>query len=496
MSVTRCTLTTVTAENTPLADLIERAQALREQSDADSGELFRTTASLDQAGGEALERGDIDAASNAFAEALLTIRALWKKEPESAVVARFVSVSLGRVGEVALWRGDVEAAYTAHEESVKIDRTVLSVQPEAPQALRDLSASLSQLGGLAYQRGDADTGATAFAEAIELLQQLSQQDGEATDASLRLASLREQVGDVARMRGDWAAAEAEFTQALQLKRDLVEQLPQQIHLRREVPKLLELLGDVARDRGDLEAAEKAHAEALELRRALMAEYPNAPIEVANGSREFPAREVVVSLNRMCDLALAREDLDAAETLINEAFEITHSLIERQQGALEPVRDLSAVLDRRGEVAFLRGDVAAATRDWTDSLTTRRALLKAQPQSLQAMQDLRVALMLMLRVEQDHDKKLELFLELREMVAVLGQHLQTFEAILEWASVDMSLVPIMDDADVPAESRANIYRELVWLLEQLDQAQPLPDNYRVVLDDVRARLAALPESDQG
>ena len=134
--------------------------------------LRDVSVSLNNVGGVEMARGNLDAASSAYAETLRILRGLW--DPPQPQTLRDVSISLDNVGGVEMARGNLDAASAAYGESLRIRRGLSD--PQQPQTLRDVSVSLNNVGGVEKARGKHGEARKNFEESLRILTNL-QRDG-------------------------------------------------------------------------------------------------------------------------------------------------------------------------------------------------------------------------------------------------------------------------------------------------------------------------------
>jgi hypothetical protein len=134
--------------------------------------LRDVSVSLNNVGGVEMARGNLDAASAAYAESLRICRGL--SDPQQPQTLRDVSVSLDRVGGVEMARGNLDAASAAYGESLRICRGLSD--PQQPQTLRDVSISLNNFGWVEEAREKHGEARKDFEESLRILTNL-QRDG-------------------------------------------------------------------------------------------------------------------------------------------------------------------------------------------------------------------------------------------------------------------------------------------------------------------------------
>jgi CHAT domain-containing protein/tetratricopeptide (TPR) repeat protein len=269
----------------------QRAELHRRQGDATSrGEALRAALEHERAidggslvasylvsrlGAVAWVQGRLDDAEALLLEGLETRRRL---APDSLDVAENVN----ELGNLAWARGDLRAALGRYEETLRIRERLV------PGSV-DVAAVIENIGLVAEWRGDLDRAEEAYLRA-ETLIAAREPDGE------RRAKNLVGLGNVALARGDLDGADAKLEEAHRIatargSRD------------RLLGTILSNRGEVAFRRKDLAAAESLHTSALALREEL-----GIPLD-ARWSRA-----------RLGAVALARNDLERAQSLLAQALE--------------------------------------------------------------------------------------------------------------------------------------------------------------------------------
>ena len=222
--------------------------------------LRDVSVSLNNLGDVKMARGNLDAASAAYAESLKILRGL--SDPHQPQSLRDVSISLNNLGQVETARGNLDAASAAFAESLTISRGLSD--PHQPQSLRDVSVSLGNVGQVEMARGNLDAASAAYAESLEIARGLSdpRQPLSLRDVSVSL----DNVAEVEMARGSLDAASAAYAESLKIRRGLSD--PHQPQSLRHVSVSLDNVGRVEMARGNLDAASAAYAESLTIRRGL------------------------------------------------------------------------------------------------------------------------------------------------------------------------------------------------------------------------------------
>ena len=103
------------------------------------------------------------------------------------------------------------------------------------------------------------------------------------------------------------------------------------------------------------------------------------------------RDWSASLNNIGEVAMARNQLDAAHDAYTRSLDIARRLAEADPGNAQAQRDWSVSLNNIGRVAMARNQLDAAHDAYTRSLDIARRLAEADPGNAQAQRDVSVSL---------------------------------------------------------------------------------------------------------
>ncbi|MCU0754445.1 MAG: tetratricopeptide repeat protein [Xanthomonadales bacterium] len=306
--------------NFPAAERAARAglALLSSAGTADAAPVWRRQAAdlTDMLGHIAKDKGDLEAARTAFAQAEAIRRALTLAAPDNDAYRREWSISLNNLGRVAEAQGDLEAARTAFEQVEAIFRALTQAAPDNDAYRREWSISLENLGRVAQTEGDLEAARTAFAQAETIRRALTQAAPD-NDAYRREWSISlNNVGRVAEAKGDLEAARTAFAQDEAISHALTLAAPDNDAYRREWSISLENLGRVAEKKGDLEAARTAFAQAEAISRALTLAAPD---------HDAYRRDWSISLNNLGRVAETKGDVEAARTAFAQVKTIFRAL---------------------------------------------------------------------------------------------------------------------------------------------------------------------------
>jgi tetratricopeptide (TPR) repeat protein len=324
-------------------------QALQASSSLDS--RSRKAMILSNLGSLAIERGDLTSAEKSLRDAF----GIFADIGDRASVANV----LYHLGMVAHARQDLPRAAEYYTKSLAL-RDALGDRPGSAKCLH-------QLGLVTHHNGDLAAAEDLFSRAHDINRDI----GNRADAATNIG----QLGQIAHDRGDHARAGELYGEAL----SVFEQAGDRVN----ATKVKRMLADLARDRGEHQAADEGYGAAGTIAKELgdhdgvrtvdrartvnMAKQVHSEgldgklrqfIEICK--REGHAKEAGLGWLAIGDIALLREDYEAAEDSLRHALTVFHSVGEDRHVA-DTLRSLAAVAERRR-------DLAAAENEYRQSLT--------------------------------------------------------------------------------------------------------------------------------
>ena len=343
--------------------------------------------------------GDAEQALKHHTRSLDIREDLLKRNPNSALAARDVSVSLNKLGDLLVQRGqpgDTEQALKHYTRSLEISEDLLKRNPNSALAARDVSISLERFGNLLAQRGqpgDAEQALTHYTRCLDIREDLRKRNPDSAHAARDVYVSLDRLGNLLAHRGQPGDIEQVlkyYTRSLEINEDLRKRNPGSAHAARDVSVSLEKLGDLLRQRGqpgDAEQALKHHTRSLDIREDLLKRNPNSALAT---------RDVSVSLEKLGNLLAQRGqpgDTEQALTHYTRSLEISEDLLKRNPNSALAARDVSVSLGKLGALLVQRGqpgDAEQALTHYTRELEINEDLLKRNPDSAQTARDVTVS----------------------------------------------------------------------------------------------------------
>jgi hypothetical protein len=206
--------------------LREALHAARPESQVAARDLFMVRwrlADLLARGGA----GERAAALAQFEQCLADAERLLASDPESALAAGDVSLSLNRIGDLLHQRagpGDLERALDGYRRGLAIRERLFQANPESADVARDISVSLNRIGDLLRRRagpGDLERALDGYRRGLAIRERLLQANPESGEAARdlyisydRMALTTEALGDPAAL--DWWRKAHAHARAMQL----------------------------------------------------------------------------------------------------------------------------------------------------------------------------------------------------------------------------------------------------------------------------------------
>jgi tetratricopeptide (TPR) repeat protein len=257
--------------------------------------------------------GDLAAARVNYQRALDLRERLLAANPDSALAARDVSVSLDRLGDFFAGRGqsgDAAQALVYYQQGLEIDERLLAANPESAQVARNVSVSLAKLGGFLSGHGlpgDAALALAHYQRGLEIRERLLAANPDSAQAARDVAVNLHQLGDVLSGRGlpgDAAQALAHYQRGLEMSERLLAANPDSAQAARDLMVSYERMGKIMAGSKDADAPARAldhQRKALEIAMRLYDQ---------NRGSMYQARTVAVSylLTAQCAHAAANAEL--------------------------------------------------------------------------------------------------------------------------------------------------------------------------------------------
>ncbi|MGE0144183.1 MAG: TIR domain-containing protein [Planctomycetota bacterium] len=354
--------------------------------------------------GEFLSRrgreGDAQRALEYFERSLSVSETLLATNPQSAQAARDVSVSLERLGDFLSQRGrdgDAQRALDYFERSLSVNENLLATNPQSAQVARAVSISLERLGDFLSQRGgdgDAQRALEYFERSLSVSENLLATNPQSALAARDVSVSLNKLGDFLSQRGrdgDAQRALEYFERSLSVSENLLSSNPHSAQAARDVSISLNKLGDFLSQRGrdgDAQRAQEYFERSLAVRESLLSRNPQSA---------QAARDVSVSLSMLgAFLSQRGRDGDAERALeyFERSLSVSESLLSSNPQSAQAARDVSIGLNKLGDFLSQRrreGDAARALGYFERSLAVSESLLSSNPQSALAARDVLISL---------------------------------------------------------------------------------------------------------
>jgi tetratricopeptide (TPR) repeat protein len=209
------------------------------------------------------------------------------------------------------------------------------------------SSAWSGIAGRAIDRGDWELATDAAECSVELLRILCDADDASPIWLCDYARALTLKGDLELERDQEVTAKQAFEQAKSMYTQLVQLVPQEALFLRGLAVTCDKLGDMARAAGDLDSATDTYRQALPAFR-----------EAARIDPNF-LRDLSLCLAKLGELGLARTDLLAARSALEEHFTLAKKIVSADPADMEHQRDFAGAHGRMAKLAMATKDFSAA-----------------------------------------------------------------------------------------------------------------------------------------
>lgn len=365
---------------TVLEDIRQTVQRLAEEAPDDRAISRLDLEMLDEFATTYFAVNDIDRALVAAENALAMARTLAATEPNSDW-QRSIAVSLTKISMIKLRRGESEAALQASAEAVETLRRQLRKSPDQTLWQQDLAAALGGVADARMRLGDAAGALAAYDEAIALMRPLTARLADSLELRGRLAQELNKKADIELQRGASVAARAEYNEALAINRELTSREPGNLQWQRGLFVGLTRMGDLVRQEGKATDALADYREAMTLIRYL------ADVDRANPQMRW---DVAATLLKVGDAKLATGEGDGSAAAFDEALDLMRRLAESDRANSFWQRDLAVSLNKVGDIKLASGDVAAAAARYEEGLQIVERLAARDPGDAMWLRDVAIS----------------------------------------------------------------------------------------------------------
>lgn len=314
--------------------------------------LRRQAAAYTNQGNIFVERGDLEAALDAFQKSLSIFR---KAVAKGSVQARQdIPITQARIADVKSKQGDKEAA-------------LKDLQALPSSTVQQFVSWEESIGDLQLQLGNSEAALKSYDRALEKLD-ASPQEEDANETRWSVFNVSMSKGDVERIQGHYPASRASLQKSKEILEDLNKESPQSDwQWNRAV--LLNGLGDLARDEGDFAKADKLYREMKEFFERQSA---------GHADDVSAKRNLAPCYDRIGQVQRQQGDLNGAL----QSFEKETSLME-QLGETDPTNadwqnDLGSEYNAVGAVQCEQGNFQGAKQTHDKSLQIFKNLCEQHP----------------------------------------------------------------------------------------------------------------------
>jgi eukaryotic-like serine/threonine-protein kinase len=348
-------------------------------------ELFRRAETIRQLGEVRVEQGTLDAAMEAFRDALTLQQELVRRDPDNPEWQVGLSAAHFWVGYMHWFDSDLDGALAEFLVYRTISERLVERDPTNDAWVRELGHAHSNLGSVQEARGDLEGAMLSLRATRAIHEQLVQLDPDDREKRFYLAIAHNKVATVAQKLGRFAEAEHDFGLELAIKEALVAEYPEDVPLREHLGLAHATLGRVLTSQGSVAAAIPSFETAVEIFRWLVAQDP---------SNEEWRRSLAF---RLIDLGSARGhmgDHTAASAALTEVRSLAEDALGREPSNPSWRRALAWSRRALGRGHLVAGDLATALRDLAASRAVLESLVEEAPANRVARRELAETLVLL------------------------------------------------------------------------------------------------------
>jgi eukaryotic-like serine/threonine-protein kinase len=332
-------------------------------------ELFRRAEAVRQLGEVRLEQGNLEAAGEAFGEALALAQRLGQRDAHNPEWQVALGAAYFWVGYVGWLQDDLDGALAAFLPYREISERLVERDRGNREWLRELGHAHSNLGSVQEARGDLLDAVASFRATLATREQLIGTDPEDRDARFNLAIAHNKIAVVLQKMGDFDDAAVGFRQELAIKQELVAADPDDVPLREHLGIAHAFVAAAALLRGDVESAVPHFEDGLELFRWLVARDP-ANDEWRTG--------LATRLSGLGEAYGYAGSLGSAVAALEEAAATFEGLLAGDPSPRRLRRGLAVSRQRLGRVYLEAGDPAGALAPLSAAQALLEALLEEAP----------------------------------------------------------------------------------------------------------------------
>jgi eukaryotic-like serine/threonine-protein kinase len=332
-------------------------------------ELFRRAIAIRQLGEVRLDQGKLEAANEAFGEALGLMGRLAARDPRNGEWQLALAEAHFWAGDVQRRQGDLDGARREFETYRDIAQALVRRDSSNIAWRQELAYANSHLGNVAYARRDLDAAIEAWQRRLTVQQWLVAQDTTDRRMQLDLSNAHNLLGVALDEAGFLEAAHEHLSADVRLKRRLLELEPENTVWLGRLGRSLSYLARSASGLGRPHVALDHYREELAVWTALVSHDPNNAVWLRN----LATSRVRVGLG-----LLERGELTAATPLIEQALVTTLELAAANPAQQASRIDLGNRHRDMAQLALARGRPGESHTAASRSITVLDSILVETP----------------------------------------------------------------------------------------------------------------------
>jgi eukaryotic-like serine/threonine-protein kinase len=318
-------------------------------------------------------RGDLVGALESYQSALVTEKALTKKNPKNAEWQRDLAANLEKIGDVLIAQGKVDDGLDNYRQSLAIRETVAAQDPNNSTWQRELALSYEDLGHVLSAEGRWEGALQNLRQSLLIRQNLATRDPDNALGQRSIFTCLAAIGYVLNARGDLSEALDVYRSSLGITQALTAKDPTDANFQRDLSISLERIGDVLKAQGNLNDALNSFRDSLAIRQKL------ADRDATNSLWQS---DVAWSYQEIGDVLIAQHNIEAGLQNYYDSLTIAQRLTKQDPSNQEWQSGLAIIYEKIGEALMAQGDPAKALVEYHNSLAIGEKLTKQEPKNAQ------------------------------------------------------------------------------------------------------------------
>jgi serine/threonine-protein kinase len=224
------------------------------ETELSADELFNRSRALTQIGEVRTAQGDLEAAQQAFDEALTLAEDVTERAPDQLDYLAHLGAAHFWVGSVHFWRRDTSAAAREFRRYLDVAEGLVGREPDNLSWQMELSYAHSNLGAVLREAGEPREALEEFRQALAINERVVDADPSSTEWLSELADARSWVAETLAELGELRPALAEGRAYQAALRELVSANPGDAQLQRMMADSYDNLGRLLLDLGEFDEA--------------------------------------------------------------------------------------------------------------------------------------------------------------------------------------------------------------------------------------------------